>query len=476
MEPPPSAHEDAAPRPASPLRQVASYIVEARGKRSEERARQAVFRHILDLLCAAMAGSRDAGAVGVRNTVLKLQLTGDVPIWFTGKSTSAEGAAWANSAAASALDIDDGHRLARGHPGSPTIATAFAVGRETNALFEDMITAIVIGTEVGVTLAIERTHYGNTGTWAPYAVVATAAALRGTPLPILEHALAIAGESAPNQQFMSALELDEPPEGSHVKEGIPWSVYTGLMALKLAEAGVTGPRNLLGSAKHYKFPPDLALGSHLHICGAYIKLYACCRHIHAPLEALLRVMDRHKIDNWEMIDAVEVETHKGALRIPNKIAPAHVIDIQYSIPYCLALAALEGPQILQPLRDGALGIVRARELAGKVTLRLAEDIDARFPAETLARVTVIRGDERLASPLTSPSGEASTPLSWEEMEEKFRVFTRFAAGQEEQEDILRAMRATREGDMLPLLKLLEKPAKIECGDKDEPQIDEGEMI
>jgi len=83
---------------------------------------------------------------------------------ISGLSSSVIGAAWANSAAASALDLDDGHRLARGHPGAAVIPTAFAVAHETGATLEDIINAIVIGYEVGVTICTARVVYGSTGT------------------------------------------------------------------------------------------------------------------------------------------------------------------------------------------------------------------------------------------------------------------------------------------------------------------------
>ena len=87
-----------------------------------------------------------------------------LPVWFSGLSSSVIGAAWANSAAASALNLEDGHHLARGHPGVAVIATAFAVAHETGATLEDIINAIVIGYEVGVTICTARVVYGSTGT------------------------------------------------------------------------------------------------------------------------------------------------------------------------------------------------------------------------------------------------------------------------------------------------------------------------
>jgi 2-methylcitrate dehydratase PrpD len=265
----------------------------------------------------------------------------------------------------------------------------------------------------------------------------------------LEHALAIAGESAPNQLFLSAPAQTPAPEGSDVKEGIPWSVVTGLVALGLAEVGFTGPRNILDSALHYRFAQELALGAAPHICNTYFKLYACCRHVHAPLDALLPLVEQHALDK-ESIDAIEVETYSGALRIPNKPRPVHIVDIQYSIPYCLALAVIDGPQALLPLTDAALERQEVTALAQRVTLSLDPLLDARFPQETLARVTVVCGGRRLVSDVTAPRGEATRPLSWEALEEKLRVATRLVASPGQQDQLLDAINGARAGDLSAL--------------------------
>ena len=439
---------------AGRVAQIAAYVEGARGKRAPEPARQVALKCILDLVGAAAAGIGEPGPVAVRKMATATFGAGNVPIWFSGLSGSVIGAAWANSSAAAALDVDDGNRLARGHPGAAVIPTAFAVGAETGATLEDIISAIVIGYEVGVTVGAARTSYGNTGTWSSYAVVATAAALRRTSRGVLEHALGIAGESAPNQLFASSPAPRVPdPEGSDVKEGIPWSVVTGLVALGLAEAGHTGPRNILESVRLYNFPDELSLGLSLHICRTYFKLYSCCRHVHSPVDALLQLIDRHGIAA-HAIDAIEVETYSGALRITNKPDPANTIDVQFSIPYCLALVALVGAQTLLPVTAEAMTHDGVTALARKVKLSLNSDFDAVFPAQTLARVTVVCGDRRFVSDVTEPNGEATRPLSWDELEAKLRAATRFVATGAQQNELLAAVNGLRDGNLASLIACL----------------------
>jgi len=441
-------------RPHTMVEKICSYVDSARQRQASTAATNAALRCLLDLVGAAIAGLRETGVAAVRDTGRATMGEGRAPIWFTGQRSSLLAAAWANSAAAAALDLDDGHRLARGHPGAAVIPTALAVANEIGAPVDALLRSIVIGYEVGVSIGAARLTYGNTGTWSAYAVVATAAALRGTSRDVLAHALAIAGESAPNQLFYSAPSQTPSPEGSDVKEGIPWSVVTGLAALALAEAGHTGPRNVLDSTLHYQFAKDFEPGLACHIESVYFKLYACCRHVHAPLDAMLTLLDRHPVRPHE-IEAIEVQTYSGALRISNSYRPLNLTEIQYSIPYCLGLVATRGPQALLPLTVDALGDQQAMAVAAKVKLTFDEELDQRFPAETLARVVIFSSGTRYVSEVTAPRGEATSPLSDEALERKFIAVTGVTLTSLQQQRLLSAFGRLREGDLNPLYMSLE---------------------
>ena len=86
--------------------------------------RDAVFRCVLDAITSAAAGLRQPGVVAARRVAPLLCGPGSVPIWFSGGTASAGAAMLANSTAAAALDLDDGYRMARGHPGAAVIPAA----------------------------------------------------------------------------------------------------------------------------------------------------------------------------------------------------------------------------------------------------------------------------------------------------------------------------------------------------------------
>ena len=97
------------------VRQVASYVITARSAPLSNSASGAALKCILDLFGAAIAGVNEAGPAAVRRFVFHAMPAAgeDIPVWFTSKSSSIIGAAYANSAAACALDLDDGNRMAR---------------------------------------------------------------------------------------------------------------------------------------------------------------------------------------------------------------------------------------------------------------------------------------------------------------------------------------------------------------------------
>lgn len=433
------------------VRRLAAYVAEAREQPLTEDLRAAACRSVLDLVAAAAAGIAAPGPRAVRRAALATMAGGALPVWFSGQTAGLAGAVWSNASAAAALDLDDGHRIARGHPGAAVIPAAFAGAQETGATTGELLRAIVVGYEVGVAVGAARRFYANTGMWSGYGVVAALGLLRRTPVEQLAHAFAIAGMSAPNQLHAGAGPAYRAQEGSDVKEGIPWSSVTAVNALLLAEAGHTGPLALLDQDEHFRLEGlTEGHGRQRYIARSYVKFHACCRHVHAPVEALHGLLAQNGIDPHE-IEAIEVATYSGALRLANRQQPQGFTDIQFSIPYCLGLVALDGPQVLLPLTEAAVGRPEVVALAEKVSLRLDPEIEARFPAETLTRVTLRAGGRVFVSPVTAPRGEASDPPSWADLEDKLRKASRLVASAAQQGRLLDALRRLRGGDHAPLL-------------------------
>ena len=419
---------------------IAHYVSDLRADTLPPAAREAAIRCVLDLLTAAAAGHTDPAVKAFRQLAMNDYGSGACAIWFTGERASATGAAFANSAAASILDLDDGFRLARGHPGAAVIPAALAAALDSTSA-EAFIAAVVAGYEVGVRVAMARPAYAPSGVWSAYAAIAAAGMLRGTAPEKLAHALAIAVQSAPSLPAKAGL------VGSDVKEGIPFGVLAGMNALRLAEAGFTGPLGIFDNPELFAAERITAgLGGPPCIDRTYFKPYACCRHIHAPLEAFAALLARHKIEAHEII-TIEVHTYSGTFNLSNLPEPCTLIEAQYSVPFCIGLCAVRGLQSLLPLEVSTLDDPEVRMISRKVSLHCDASIELRFPAESPARVLVTTADGRFESPVTTPRGDPDSSLSWAELEEKFLMATRKVFAPARQREILHAVAGLREGEL-----------------------------
>src|SRR5262249_41981199 len=141
--------------------------------------------------------------------------------WLTGEQASPTAASFHNCWMATRLDLDDGHRRARGHPGAAVIPAVLAEADRFDAAGraaddDAILRAIVVGYEVGLRIAGARGFYARTGFWAGFAAAAGAAALRGLPPARVAHALAIAGETGPHMATNTAGPAWPQPIGSDV--------------------------------------------------------------------------------------------------------------------------------------------------------------------------------------------------------------------------------------------------------------------
>ena len=350
---------------------LAEYTLRLRVEDIPAASVETVQRCVLDLIGAAVAGAQSEAAVMARAAAARLGGAGCADIWFGGGPRQAAGAAFANSAAASALDLDDGHRAAGGHPGAAIIPAVFAMAQEVHAGWPEILAAVVVGYEVGVRVAAARDFSAldtlATGRWCGYGVTAAASRLRRLSPRQTAEAMALAGVLSPGLSAAGYSRV----MGNHAKEGIPWATLTGLWATELAAEGFTGPLDILDHRGYYDAGKILAgLGENFAVDDVYFKPYACCRWIHGAIDGLCGLVQQNRLQAAD-IRSIEVHTFGRALRLNNYPDPENLESAQYSLPFCLATAAVEGKNGLLPMRAGLLHRPDLVALAGRVSLHLA---------------------------------------------------------------------------------------------------------
>jgi 2-methylcitrate dehydratase PrpD len=375
---------------------------------------------ILDLMAAAAAGVYNPSAAAVREFCRQSFAEGPSSVWFTNTRRHPAAAALANSAAASALDLDDGHRAAGGHPGASIIPAVMALAQRVGASGPEVLSAIAVGYELGVRIAAARDFSKldtlSTGRWCAYGVAAAGGRLLGLLPEKTAQAMAIAGVLSPGLSAAGYSTV----MGNHVKEGIAWATWIGLAALDLAAKGYTGPIDILDHRGYYDADQIVSeLGRPLAIDTVYFKPYACCRWIHAALDGILELLSSGNIEARD-IRRIKVYTFGRALRLNNYADPDTLEAAQYSIPFCMALAAIRGRQALLPMKLNALHQPEVVSLAAKVLLEVDPDLERAFPDRTPARVVVETAGGCHETSKEFPRGDPANPMGWQDLVEKLR--------------------------------------------------------
>jgi 2-methylcitrate dehydratase PrpD len=377
--------------------------------------------------------------------------------------SSALGAAFANAAAANALDVDDSARYAYGHAGVQVFAAALAVAEARGLSGAQMLTGMVVGYEtahrVGGAWHASRSVYQACGSWGSVACAAVAAHLMGLPPEQAGHALGIAEYYSPNLPMMR--DIDHP---AMVKHGVEWAALTGIVAAELASRGFTGIPGILSNIdparNDMRTVPDLhgdappwarTIGrEYLMVDGVAGKpaRYACCGWAHAGVEGARRLVLDHTLDLDE-IERIQVEGSHGTYRLGARL-PGTTEEAQFNQAWPLAAMLVDGEigpdQMLAP----RLSDERIRSLAQKVEVvesvemeqlcRLFEQGDPR--GRFASRVVIEMKDGRRFETGLVDGGLRFPQAGWdaERMAEKFRWLAGFilpATAVEETLDMLR---------------------------------------
>ena len=121
----------------------------------------------------------------------------------------------------------------------------------------------------------------------------------------------------------------------------------GLSAALLAQAGMTGPRQVLEAewgGFFSTYSPGIAtpeatldgLGKEFRIDRSGMKPYACCRGLHAGIDALFQIMAETNADAGA-IRRMIVHGNAQFCRQFDRLRPSNLLDAQFSMQYALSV-------------------------------------------------------------------------------------------------------------------------------------------
>lgn len=390
-------------------------------------------RCVLDSLGCGIYGSGTPWVDSVVRTVELLGQARTARAWGRPVLADPLGAALINGTAAQGYELDDCHDQSMSHYGAGVVPAVLAVA-EAMGPFDgrQIVTAVVagyeVGTRVGNTVSPSAFHRGfhPCGLTSTFASAAAIAKLLGLDTDQYVNALGLAGSQAAG---LMASQFGAMAKRFHSGK----AAQNGIIAALAAREGLTGVRDVLeapygGFCSTYSAEYDLdyavtGLGEHWEILRNGFKQYSSLASSQTSVDALRAIQARTGV-RPEDVEKVLVETtemvfvHCGWPYVPN----GETIAAQMNLPYTAAVTLIDGTAFIDGYTDDRLADPQILELAGRVEVVVAPDLDALGKDEMRAvRVTLTtKAGETHTESVLYRSGHWKNPLSDQDLAAKFR--------------------------------------------------------
>ena len=391
-------------------------------------------RCLLDTLGAQIAGHQTPVG-GIMADMAEQEFNGQgTTILVRGNRTSASGAALVNGFAGNALDIDDGCRDIKGHPGACILPAALAAAElASGSTGQEFLTALVIGYEVGIRAGLIRhatyNTYHSSGSWGAIGGAAAAGKLLGLSPTKLRHALGAAEYHAPIAPMMKCIEV--PSMG---KDSVGWGCMVAIMSAIMADKGFTGINPIFEDSPEEKWIKSL--GRSFEIMNLYFKPYAACRWAQPGVDGALKIMEESRLES-ENIKQIKVFTFQESAALSTDY-PQNTEEAQYNIAFPIAAALLDGEvgpdQVLAP----RLFSKDIHLMMDKIQIIAQDRFQKEFPqkAESEVEITTTAG-KQFSSGVMSARWDPHTTFPTDmELEKKFLWLTSPVLGRTQAESLV----------------------------------------
>ena len=164
------------------------------------------------------------------------------------------------------------------------------------------------------------------------------------------------------------------------------------------------------------------VGEPFEILRTNFKPYACCKSVHAPLEATLTLREQYHLEP-EQVDKITVKVNKMSLKMAGSIfEPTTTIAAQMSIPYGVALGLLEGTAAPENYNMDKIQDANVAALIKKIEVisdtRLDELRQVQNKVTSIVEIRMKDG-KRYECFVEDVKGMPENPLTYEEMTAKF---------------------------------------------------------
>jgi aconitate decarboxylase len=387
---------------------------------------------ILDSLGCGVFGAPTPWSGSVARVVEKLGQKQGASVWGMKLRADPLGVALVNGTSAQGYELDDCHDQSMSHYGAGVVPTVLAAAEGFGPFTgKEIILATVVGYELG-------TRIGNTvsphafnrgfhpcGLTSTFAAAATMGKLLNLNVDQFVSALGLAGSQAAG---LMAAQYGAMAKRFHSGK----AAQNGMLAAMLAKEGLTGVRNVLeapygGFCSTYaeKYDLDYAtngLGKEFEMLHNGFKQYSSLASSHASVDALRAIREKHSVKAADVASVYIETTEMVKLHCGWPYVPAETITAQMNLPYTAAVTLIEGNAFIDQYTDDKLRDPTIMNLADRVEVVVAPDLNALGPHEMRAvRATVtMKSGQKYTEGGLYRSGHWKNPISEKVLKEKFR--------------------------------------------------------
>lgn len=423
---------------------------------------------IIDYLGCAIGGAEVESTRMVKKVFL--DRAGGCTV-FNGAKAPAERAAFINGASSHALEMDDSHYEAGGHPAIVVIPAAMAMAEEAGASGLEFMYSVIWGYDMMLRVSkgvvpdnCFARGWHPTATNGIFGATAAAGILMKLDKKQLANAWGIAyGFASGNLECYADATLTKRLNPGNAAQG-------AINAVRLAQAGYTGPRWCF-EGKHGYYtaftdePDPMRMiekmdYSEYWITGVTLKPYASCAFNHSPIDSVLKIMKDNALAADD-IDRIVIDICQMAIRAvvePRELKynPVNIAGAQFSLPYSAACAALYGDVSVSQFTDEKLKDPLLRGFINKIEMVHTGEMDVWQPNIFAATAEIFTKDGRSYKEFTKYSkGHPLNPMTGEEIKNKFLALATMNISEERASEIYSvAMETDKLASIRDLTKLL----------------------
>jgi 2-methylcitrate dehydratase PrpD len=418
------------------LEEISKFIVNLKYEDIDNESLKKAKLCFLDFLGVSYRGSYEESSQIAIKTIQELFNAQALATAMANNYLSPLNASFLNGIFAHSLDFDDGHKIAKVHPGALVFPVALSVSQMKNLNGKEFLEAVICGYQTGIIIGkIANPQHRNqgfhsSGTVGTFASGATAAKLLNLNLKDTINSLSLCGTLG-----SGLLESDHKGTmGKHLHIGN--ACYNGLLSAFLSKNGFTGAESIIDGNEGFLnamtsiSPKEIDLNTYIknelgvsHIKDVYLKKYPFCRHLHSAIDSTLTIKSTHDF-NIEDIEKITIESYKISIEHDN-FNPKSIEDLKQSMPFAVAISLILKDFNIEKLKsifkDKEI-FLKIKKLSDKIELIYSPKLDKLLPDKRASKVIINLKNNKIFQDTTySCKGGKVNPLSKKDILNKFKL-------------------------------------------------------